>query len=43
MMVVEVDGPTYIFGNNKNVLYNTKIPDSTFNNKTKIIAQHILM
>ena len=42
MMGIPFDGPTYIYGDNKSVLYNTTIPDSTLNKKSQSIAYHFV-
>ena len=40
MMGIAIDGPTYIFGDNQSVLYNTTIPDSTLKKKAQSICYH---
>ena len=42
MMGIEVLGPAYIQGDNKSVLYNTSIPDSTLSKKSQSIAYHFV-
>ena len=42
MMVIPVEGPTYIYGDNKFVLANTTIPDSTLKKKSQSIAYHFV-
>ena len=42
MMGIPVDGPAYIFGDNKSVLANTTIPDSTLKKKSQSIAYHFV-
>ena len=38
MMVVPLTGPTYIYGNNMSVIYNTPRPESTLNKKATLFA-----
>ena len=40
MMGIPVEGPTCIYGDNKAVLANTTIPDSTLKKKSQSIAYH---
>ena len=42
MMGIEVNGPAYIQGDNKSVLCNTSIPDSTLKKKSQSIAYHFV-
>ena len=42
MMDIVIDGPDYIFANEKYVLCNTTITDFTLKKKEKIIAYHIV-
>ena len=42
MMGIQVNGPAYIQGDNKSVLCNTSIPDSTLNKKSQSIAYHFV-
>ena len=42
MIVIAVDGPAYIFGNNKSDICNIAIPDYTLKKKSQSIAYHIL-
>lgn len=42
MMGIPVTGPCYIYGDNKSVLYNTSIPDSTLKKKSQSIAYHFV-
>ena len=41
-MSITCKGPIYIIGYNKSVLCNIIIPDSTLNNKSQLIAYHII-
>ena len=41
-MGIEVKGPEHIWGDNKSVLCNTSVPDSTLNKKSQIIAYHFV-
>ena len=41
-MGIPVEGPAYIKGDNKSVLYNTTIPDSTLKKKSQSIAYHFV-
>ena len=40
MMGVPLTGPTYIYGYNMSVIYNTSRPESTLNNKSNSICYH---
>ena len=42
MMGIPVNGPAYILGDNKSVLCNTSIPDSTLKKKSQSIAYHFV-
>ena len=42
MMGIPCDDPTYIYGDNKSVLSNTSIPDSTLKKKSQSIAYHFV-
>ncbi len=42
MMVITVDEPTFIFGENQSVLANTTAPTSTLKKKTNAIAYHFV-
>ena len=42
MMGIPVDGPTYIFGDNKSVLVNASNPDSVLKKKSTSIAYHFV-
>ena len=42
MMGIPVEGPAHIFGDNKSVLCNTSIPDSTLKKKSQSIAYHFV-
>ena len=39
-MGIPCEGPTYIYGDNKSVLYNTSLPDSTLKKKSHSLAYH---
>ena len=40
MMGVPLTGPTYVYGNNMSVIYNTSQPKSTLNKKSNSICYH---
>jgi hypothetical protein len=40
MMGVTIDGPTYVYGNNMSVVYNTQRPESVMKNKSNTICFH---
>ena len=40
MMGVPLTGPTYVYGNNMSVIYNTPLPESTLKNKRNYICYH---
>ena len=40
MLGIPVMGPSYIYGDNKSVLCNASIPDSTLKKKSQSIAYH---
>ena len=42
MMGIPCEGPAYIHGDNKSVLANTSIPDSTLKKKSQSIAYHLV-
>ncbi len=42
MMGIKVDEPTFIFGDNKPVLYNTTSPGSTLKKKSNAIFYHFV-
>ena len=42
MMGIPVNGPTYIFGDNQSVLFNTTIPESTLKRKSQSICYHFV-
>jgi hypothetical protein len=42
MMGIPCEGPTYVFGDNQSVLFNTTIPESTLKKKTQSIAYHFV-
>ena len=39
-MVVELSGPSYIYGDNMSVIHNTQIPESVLNNKSNSVCYH---
>ena len=43
MMGIAIDGPAYIFGDNKSVLYNTTIPGSTLKKKLQSITYRLVI
>lgn len=42
MMGIAVNGPALIQGDNKSVLYNSSIPDSTLKKKSQSISYHFV-
>ena len=42
MMGIPVLGPTYIYGDNQSVLFNTTIPESTLKRKSQSICYHFV-
>ena len=42
MMGIPCEGPTYVYGDNKSVLFNTSIPDSVLKKKSQSIAYHFV-
>ena len=40
MMGVEIDGPTYVYGDNMSVIHNTQRPESTLKKKSNSICYH---
>lgn len=42
MMGIPCEGPCYVFGDNKSVLYNATIPDSALKKKSQSIAYHFI-
>ena len=42
MMGIAVNGPTYIYGDNQSVLFNTTIPESTLKRKSQSICYHFV-
>ena len=40
MMGISINGPCYVYGDNKSVLVNTSVPDSTLKKKSNSIAYH---
>ena len=41
-MGIPCEGPTYVYGDNQSVLFNTTIPESTLKKKTQSIAYHFV-
>ena len=41
-MGIPVEGPSYIFGDNKSVLANSSVPDSMLQKKSNSIAYHFV-
>ena len=42
MMGIPIAGPVHIYGDNKSVLYNATLPESTLKNKSQSIAYHFV-
>jgi hypothetical protein len=42
MMGIPCEGPTFVYGDNQSVLFNTTIPESTLKKKTQSIAYHFV-
>ena len=42
MMGIPCTGPTFVYGDNKSVLFNTTIPDSTLKKKSQSITYHFV-
>ena len=42
MMGVDIDGPTYIYGDNQSVISNTSKPESTLKKKSNSICYHFI-
>ena len=42
MMGVEIDGPTYIYGDNQSVITNTSKPESVLKKKSNSICYHFI-
>ena len=42
MMGINIDGPTYTFGDNQSVLANTSVPHSVLKKKSNAIAYHFV-
>ena len=42
MMGISVLGPTYIYGDNQSVLFNTSVPESTLKKKSQSICYHFV-
>ena len=40
MMGIEIDGPTYVYGDNMSVVHNTSKPESTLKKKSNAICYH---
>ena len=40
MMGIAINGPTYVYGDNKSVLVNSSVPDSQLKKKNNSIAYH---
>jgi len=41
MMGIEIDGPTYTYGDNMSVIHNTQRPESTLKKKSNSICYHV--
>ncbi len=42
MLGIPVEGPAFVFGDNKSVLYNSSIPDSTLKKKSQSLSYHFV-
>ena len=42
MMGVNIDGPTYVYGDNMSVIHNTSTPESVLKKKSNSIYYHLL-
>jgi len=42
MMGIPINGPTYVFGDNMSVIYNTSKPESTLKKKSNSICYHAI-
>ncbi len=42
MMGISCDEPAYIYGDNKSVLFNTSIPESTLKKKSQSLSYHFV-
>ena len=42
MMGIQILGPTYVYGDNQSVLYNTTIPESTLKKKSQSLCYHFV-
>ena len=42
MMGVKIDGPTYVYGDNMSIIYNTSKPESLLKNKSNSICYHFV-
>jgi hypothetical protein len=42
MMGIEIDGPTYTYGDNMSVIHNTQRPESTLKKKSNAICYHFM-
>ena len=42
MMGVPLTGPTYVYGNNMSVIYNTSQPESTLKKKSNSTCYHVI-
>ena len=42
MMGIEIDGPTYIYGDNQSVINNTSKPESVLKKKSNSICYHFV-
>ena len=43
MMGVHIDGPTYVYGDNMSVIFNTYRPESQLNNKSNSVCYHAVI
>ena len=42
MMGIPVTNPTFVYGDNQSVLWNTSVPDSTLKKKSSSVAYHFV-
>ena len=42
MMGIQILGPTYVYGDNQSVLYNTTIPESTLKKESQSLCYHFV-
>ena len=42
MMVIPINDPTFVYGDNKSMVYNTSIPESVLRKKNNFISYHFI-